>query len=342
MRPSSTMRAALLFCALAHGAPTHATASAARPIACAHSRTPHKPHAEPRLILTTGGLTTPELKQRFCNLLAQAHAERGSGPLTVAVIVTAALAVAQPPPPPQLEPPADGMPPPDPLAQRREEVAASARSLVAQAGLSSDAHVLMVDAARDERDDMEKALARSACIMVLGGNTFYLWHHMVRSGLAAIVRRRVVDDGALYVGLSAGSIVAGRSISTAFWKGWDDPTVVPDCDWTTPTAVDALGLVDCSFFPHHDESWEATVRSRSPSLGHEVVTLREEGGAFVSGAHAADAERAVRVDVDASMGVEEVQRSPKALSEHGRLDGGGGAPNVPDVALPERASVQAL
>merc|ERR1719198_1150512 len=129
---------------------------------------------------------------------------------------------------------------------------------------------------------MEAALAQAACIVVLGGNTFYLWHHMRQSGLDAIVRR-CVDDGALYLGISAGSIVAGRSISTAFWKGWDDPTVVPDCDWSNDRLA-ALGLVpDRSFFPHHDESWETTVRSRSPSLGHPVVTLREEGGAYVSG-----------------------------------------------------------
>merc|ERR1719198_586582 len=137
---------------------------------------------------------------------------------------------------------------------------------------------------------MEAALAQAACIVVLGGNTFYLWHHMRQSGLDAIVRR-CVDDGALYLGISAGSIVAGRSISTAFWKGWDDPTVVPDCDWSNDRLA-ALGLVpDRSFFPHHDESWETTVRSRSPSLGHPVVTLREEGGAYVSGAphaHAAE------------------------------------------------------
>ena len=31
-----------------------------------------------------------------------------------------------------------------------------------------------------------------------------------------------------YVGVSAGAILAGKSCDTAYWKGWDDPTVVPE------------------------------------------------------------------------------------------------------------------
>ena len=34
--------------------------------------------------------------------------------------------------------------------------------------------------------------------------------------------------GGLYVGASAGAIVAGRSIRTAEWKGWDDPSIAGD------------------------------------------------------------------------------------------------------------------
>lgn len=30
-----------------------------------------------------------------------------------------------------------------------------------------------------------------------------------------------------YVGVSAGAILAGPTCDTAYWKGWDDPLVVP-------------------------------------------------------------------------------------------------------------------
>ena len=68
-------------------------------------------------------------------------------------------------------------------------------ALVAQAGLA-DSKLLLVDAARDTPDEMAAALQQAACIFVLGGNTFYLWHHMRTSGLSELIRRRVVDDGA--------------------------------------------------------------------------------------------------------------------------------------------------
>ena len=268
----------------------------------------------PRLILTTRGISTPELKTRFSAMMEAAHA---AGPLTVAVVTTAMVC-------PQLSKlrAADGSSSMElALAERREVAAAASKALVAEAGLSDDANLLLIDAAVDQPAEMEDALARSSCIFVLGGNTFFLMHHMRRSGLDALVRRRV-DEGAVYVGMSAGSIIAGRSVATAFWKGvraaplctsrttgqsralispdspaavlltrvlgvsetvsqWDDPRVC-ECDWTPPGAVDGLGLVpDRSFFPHYEETWRDLVATHSPSLDHEVTTLSQYGGAFV-------------------------------------------------------------
>ena len=71
-----------------------------------------------------------------------------------------------------------------------------------------------VDCARLQGDELRAAIGDAACIWVTGGNTFFLWQHMRRSGLDALVRERVAA-GALYVGCSAGAIVAGRSLRTA-------------------------------------------------------------------------------------------------------------------------------
>ena len=194
-------------------------------------------------------------------------------PLTIAVVTTAMLAAKA-----QKELHAD-------MQLRREAAAAHSRRLIADVTADQDvaASVLVVDPSHDTPEAMESALAASAAIFVLGGNTFYLWHHMRRTGLNELVRRRV-DEGAVYVGLSAGSIVAGRTIATAFWKGWDDPEAcVPHCDWSQPSAVAAMNLVgDRSFFPHFTQEWEALVQRRGDELGHDLVTLREEG-AYVSG-----------------------------------------------------------
>jgi len=119
-----------------------------------------------------------------------------------------------------------------------------------------------------------------------GGNTFFLWHHLRASGLADLVQRRVLHEGALYVGASAGSIVAGRSIEPALWKGWDDPAAAgPDTDWEESGAYDAMSLApSVSFFPHYSDEWAALCSSRSAELDHKCVLLTDDGNeAFVMG-----------------------------------------------------------
>eukprot|EP00597_Dinobryon_sp_UTEXLB2267_P018848 CAMPEP_0201109772 /NCGR_PEP_ID=MMETSP0812-20130820/67647_1 /ASSEMBLY_ACC=CAM_ASM_000668 /TAXON_ID=98059 /ORGANISM="Dinobryon sp., Strain UTEXLB2267" /LENGTH=113 /DNA_ID=CAMNT_0047371895 /DNA_START=347 /DNA_END=685 /DNA_ORIENTATION=+ len=65
-------------------------------------------------------------------------------------------------------------------------------------------------------------------------------------------------ENCIYIGASAGAIVAGNSIETAYWKGWDDPNVVGnDFEWT-PERKKGAGLVnnEC-FFMHYEEASHA-------------------------------------------------------------------------------------
>jgi hypothetical protein len=100
--------------------------------------------------------------------------------------------------------------------------------------LGSPVRVDCIDCAQDGTERVEGSLRSASCVWVTGGNTFFLWHHMRMSGAAALIADRV-GDGCLYVGQSAGAIVAGYSIETAFWKGWDDPQAASDASWTTET-----------------------------------------------------------------------------------------------------------
>jgi len=245
--------------------------------------------APPRIILTTRGITDDdaELSTAFNHLLHEAAA--GEDP-RIAVITTAKLAPCascgakpssedtqrleqgngydndeQPPHPPQSKEAA--------LENAKEANLESAEELSMRLG----ARVRLIDCAQDSAESMQEVLRQSHAVYVLGGNTFYLLYHMRRSGLDVLIRRRVLDEGLLYVGCSAGAIVAGRSISTAFWKGWDDPHVV-DTDWSEPHTTAGLELVGASLFPHYDHSrHDALVRRRRAELDHQVVTLGETG-----------------------------------------------------------------
>ena len=227
---------------------------------------------QPRLLLTSAGLTTPKLEASFHRML---HASSMAQPPRIAMLVTAQMAPS-------------GLPSKRSSGELRRRRWADAckkgREIEAQLGVP----VECVDCAREDKPaaEYEDALRAADCIWVTGGNTFFLWHHMRRAGVDKLVKRRVAS-GCLYVGQSAGAIVAGTTIRTAFWKGWDDPAAAgPAVDWSDEANLRGMGLTaeSCAFFPHYDEAWAQLVRERSGEVDGRLVCLTDDGAtALVSG-----------------------------------------------------------
>ena len=109
-------------------------------------------------------------------------------------------------------------------------------------------------------EEIAQALEKSDCIYVSGGNPFFLMQELRKKGAdRAIVRR--VEAGALYIGESAGSMIAAPNIAyaqvmddaeTAYTPGFRD--------------FDALGLVDFYTVPHYscppfEEAAEKTMQT---------------------------------------------------------------------------------
>eukprot|EP00980_Cylindrotheca_fusiformis_P002727 scaffold629_cov140-Cylindrotheca_fusiformis.AAC.4 len=102
-------------------------------------------------------------------------------------------------------------------------------------------------------------------IYVQGGNTFWLYHCIEKGNWKDILTSAVMGkDAAVYCGTSAGAIIAGSSMETATWKGWDDPSVVPDRptykDWADVRGLSLAG--DISIFPHMDDTWTPLVEEK--------------------------------------------------------------------------------
>ncbi len=121
-------------------------------------------------------------------------------------------------------------------------------------------------------------------IYVEGGNTFWL-HYCMKKGEWDPVLKKACRR-AVYCGKSAGSILAGYSVETACWKGWDDPSIIPGMseysDWK---GVRGLGLVGkTSIFPHMAAKWEERVAQHllSKELG-EVCCLTDQQACCVDG-----------------------------------------------------------
>ena len=120
-------------------------------------------------------------------------------------------------------------------------------------------------------------------LLVNGGDPLYLCYWMRQSGLADLLP----SLHAVYVGLSAGSLVLAPNIGEDF------------VHWTPPTGGDeTLGLVDFAMFPHLDhemlpentmadaEKWAAGMRVRGYAMDDETAIKVVDGvGEVVSEGH---------------------------------------------------------
>ena len=122
-----------------------------------------------------------------------------------------------------------------------------------------------------------------------GGNTFWLAHCIEENDWFNLLVDAVVGTGgdefslededssmpamtssipAVYIGKSAGAIMAGKYVETATWKGWDDPSVVPGMeeydDWMGVKGLNLGG--ERSFFPHMSPDWEELVESKKEGI----------------------------------------------------------------------------
>jgi dipeptidase E len=119
-------------------------------------------------------------------------------------------------------------------------------------------------------------------LWVAGGSTFALLDAVRGADAAEEIAARV-QGGLLYIGSSAGSILAGPSVEPA--SVMDDPEDAPGL-----TDLRGLGLVDVVVVPHADgalppyppEVIEQTVERYGDA--HRLVLLRDDQALLVEGA----------------------------------------------------------
>ena len=89
---------------------------------------------------------------------------------------------------------------------------------------------------------LPQKLASVKLVVVGGGNSFFLLHHMQRTQFGTFLKS-FFDRGGIYVGSSAGSCVCSPDI--AYVSDYDDPHLAPDLSSTA-----GLDLVDVQIYPH--------------------------------------------------------------------------------------------
>jgi len=131
------------------------------------------------------------------------------------------------------------------------------------------------DTLPETKSEIHDIFHDASIVYVDGGNTFYLQAHILKSNFWKHINP-YLDQGCLYIGASAGAIVAGKSVQTAYWKGWDDPDVLEqEMKWNDST-LKGRGLCDKSIFPHyHAASHRELVDRKSVDECHSVYTLSD-------------------------------------------------------------------
>ncbi|WP_026890869.1 peptidase E [Lacrimispora aerotolerans] len=128
-------------------------------------------------------------------------------------------------------------------------------------------------------EEITSKLKQNDYIYVTGGNTFFLLQEMKRTGTDQLIKEEV-DSGKLYIGESAGAIVASADIEYA--KGMDSVDEAPDLE-----SFKALSLVDFYPVPHYNnppfqeatkqiiDTYSSTLKL-SPISNQEAILVNHE------------------------------------------------------------------
>jgi len=113
--------------------------------------------------------------------------------------------------------------------------------------------------------EVAKFLERKDIIFVEGGNTYYLLNAMRRCNFEKIIRR-LLKFGRVYIGVSAGSIVVGKTIQTAGWIG--------DKNVGNLKNLKGLGLVPFDIVPHYTPELAEIIKKEMPDPKKRAKNLR--------------------------------------------------------------------
>ena len=138
------------------------------------------------------------------------------------------------------------------------------------------------------RDSIEKC----DVLYVNGGNTFYLLDWVRKSKLDTYMGE-LLDNGLIYIGSSAGSIITGPDIACAGWDpGWDKD-VVGMKDTT------GLGYIDFAISPHFVEAERAILAENARKINYKIWPITDKQAILVKGVEVKLVGMGARIEVEA-------------------------------------------
>ncbi len=132
-----------------------------------------------------------------------------------------------------------------------------------------------VDLKIENEQSLYEKLSPADAICVNGGNTFYLLDWVKKSGFDKVAKR-LLNEGKIYFGISAGSYIACPTIEVSNWRNHDNNTIdLKD--------LSAMNLVDFLMFVHYSQEWIETVEDGYKTTQLPVVVLTDKQAIVVNG-----------------------------------------------------------
>lgn len=132
-----------------------------------------------------------------------------------------------------------------------------------------------IDIEGKSENGIRNLLTDKDIIYVQGGNTFYLLKHIRKSGFDKVVKE-LLEKGVIYVGVSAGSIVAGPTIETSNWGNGDNNIV-------GLTDLAGMNLVDFNVVVHYTKEHKDIIEKEIPKSKYPVKVLTNNQAILVKG-----------------------------------------------------------
>ncbi len=136
------------------------------------------------------------------------------------------------------------------------------RQLMHEAGFN----VEDIDIEGKNKSQLMQILSSVDIIYVQGGNTFFLLKQMRASGFDKIIKK-LLKMGIVYAGVSAGSIVAGKSVKTALWLGDKNGVKIKN--------LSGLGLVPFNIFPHYTKDCDETIKKEQKKSWQKIMIISD-------------------------------------------------------------------
>lgn len=125
-----------------------------------------------------------------------------------------------------------------------------------------------VDIEGKTENELRILLKNKDIIYVQGGNSFYLLKHARESGFDKVVKE-FIENGIIYIGVSAGSYIACPTIEMAAWKHQDKNTV-------GLTDLTALNLVPFLLSVHYKPKYKDVLKEAITKTKYPVRILTDD------------------------------------------------------------------